>query len=145
MSAPGNPAEDGATVSPWTGTGPELVIAGAMIVVATTLAIVMGGPSSSKTSVLAPSSAVLVPSSIAPAPVATTTDPEPRTPALAAPEMAGATSIPAPSTSVVAKNPRERGRPVTGVQPRSKPASAAPGDLAAPAIPTQISTANPYR
>ena len=34
MSAPGDPAETGATVSPWRGTGPELVIAGVVIVMA---------------------------------------------------------------------------------------------------------------
>jgi len=43
MSAPGNPAEHGATVSPWTGTGPELVIAGAMIVVAAAAGYVIAG------------------------------------------------------------------------------------------------------
>jgi serine/threonine-protein kinase len=122
-----------------------LIAAGAMVVVAATLAIVTRGPSASKTSVLAPSSAVLVPSSIGPAPVATTNDREPRAPALAASATDGTASIPAPSTSAIAKNPRGHGQPPGGAQPRSKPASAAPGDLAAPAIPTQISTANPYR
>ena len=43
MSAPGNPAEDGATVSPWTGTGPELVIAGAMILVAAAAGYLVAG------------------------------------------------------------------------------------------------------
>jgi len=43
MSARGDPAEDGATVSPWTGTRPELVIAGAMIVVAAAAGYLVAG------------------------------------------------------------------------------------------------------
>jgi hypothetical protein len=43
MNAPGDPAEDGATVSPWTGTRPELVIAGAMIVVAAAAGYLVAG------------------------------------------------------------------------------------------------------
>ncbi len=43
MSTAGDPAEDGATVSPWTGTGPELVIAGAMIAVAAAAGYLVAG------------------------------------------------------------------------------------------------------
>ena len=43
MSAPGDPAETGATVSPWRGAGPELVIAGVVIVVAAVAGYVLAG------------------------------------------------------------------------------------------------------
>ncbi len=43
MSTPGDPAEAGATVSPWSGTGPELVIAGLMILVAAAAGYLVAG------------------------------------------------------------------------------------------------------
>ena len=43
MSAPGGPAETGTTVSPWRGTGPELVIAGVVLVVAAAAGYLLAG------------------------------------------------------------------------------------------------------
>jgi len=43
MSAPGDPAETRVTVSPWRGAGPELVIAGVVIVVAAAAGYVLAG------------------------------------------------------------------------------------------------------
>src|SRR2546423_8499580 len=43
MSAPGDPAETGATVSPWRGTGPELAIAGVVIGVAAAVGYLLAG------------------------------------------------------------------------------------------------------
>ena len=43
MSTPGDPAQTGATVSPWRGAGPELVIAGVVIVVAAAVGYVLAG------------------------------------------------------------------------------------------------------
>ena len=43
MSTPGDPAQTGATVSPWRGAGPELVIAGVVIVVAAAVGYLLAG------------------------------------------------------------------------------------------------------
>ena len=43
MSTPGDPAQTGATVSPWRGAGPELVIAGVVIVVAAVAGYLLAG------------------------------------------------------------------------------------------------------
>jgi len=43
MSTPGNSARTGAAVSPWRGTGPELVIAGVVIVVAAAAGYLLAG------------------------------------------------------------------------------------------------------
>ena len=43
MSTPRDPAEAGATVSPWSGTGPELVIAGLVILVAAAAGYLVAG------------------------------------------------------------------------------------------------------
>ncbi len=43
MSAPADPRDAGATVSPWRGAGPELVIAAASIIVAAVAGYLMGG------------------------------------------------------------------------------------------------------
>ncbi len=60
MSAPGDPAETGATVSPWRGAGPELVIAGVMIVVAAAAGYLMAGWAGLSVAVTAGAAAAMV-------------------------------------------------------------------------------------
>jgi hypothetical protein len=139
------PAKGGVTVG-WPEDPPRhklaprsryLLVIAAMVVLGGALAIVSGRSDSANTPVLA-SSTVLAPPALVPAPVAPA-DTEPA-PILAPSDTA--TSITTPPSSPLSKNPGERARPQAGVPTRSK---RAPGDPMAPAIPTQISTANPYR
>jgi hypothetical protein len=60
MSAPGHPAETGATVSPWRGAGPELVIAGAVIVVAAAVGYLLAGWAGLSVAVTAGAAAAMV-------------------------------------------------------------------------------------
>ena len=60
MSAPGDPAEAGDTVSPWRGTGPELVIAGVVIAVAAAAGYVMAGWAGLSVAVTAGAAAAMV-------------------------------------------------------------------------------------
>ena len=60
MSTPGDPAEAGATVSPWTGTGPELVIAGLVILVAAAAGYLVAGWAGLSVAVTAGAAAAMV-------------------------------------------------------------------------------------
>ena len=60
MSAPADPVEAGATVSPWTGTGPELVIAGLMILVAAAAGYLVAGWAGLSVAVTAGAAAAMV-------------------------------------------------------------------------------------
>ena len=60
MSTPGDPAEDAATVSPWTGTGPEVVSAGVVIVVAAAAGYLMAGWAGLSVAVTAGAAAAMV-------------------------------------------------------------------------------------
>jgi hypothetical protein len=60
MSTPGDPAEAGATVSPWSGTGPELVIAGLMILVAAAAGYLVAGWAGLSVAVTAGTAATMV-------------------------------------------------------------------------------------
>jgi hypothetical protein len=60
MSTAGDPREAGATVSPWTGTGPEVVIAGAVILVAAAAGYLMAGWAGLSVAVTAGAAAAMV-------------------------------------------------------------------------------------
>ena len=60
MSAPGDHAETGATVSPWRGAGPELVIAGIVIVVAAAAGYLMAGWAGLSVAVIAGTAAAML-------------------------------------------------------------------------------------
>ena len=60
MSTPGDPAETGATVSPWRGAGPELVIAGVVIVVAAAAGYLLAGWAGLSVAVTAGAAAAMV-------------------------------------------------------------------------------------
>ena len=60
MSAPADPVEAGATVSPWTGTGPELVIAGLVILVAAAAGYLVAGWAGLSVAVTAGAAAAMV-------------------------------------------------------------------------------------
>src|SRR2546423_11418063 len=60
MSAPGDPAETGVTVSPWRGTGPELAIAGVVIVVAAAAGYLLAGWAGLSVAVTAGAAAAMV-------------------------------------------------------------------------------------
>jgi hypothetical protein len=60
MSAPADPAEAGATVSPWAGTGPELVIAGLVILVAAAAGYLVAGWAGLSVAVTAGAAAAMV-------------------------------------------------------------------------------------
>ena len=60
MNTSGDPAEVGATVSPWTGTGPELVIAGLVILVAAAAGYLVGGWAGLSVAVIAAAATAMV-------------------------------------------------------------------------------------
>ena len=60
MSTPGDSAETGTTVSPWLGAGPELVIAGVVIVVGAAVGYVLAGWAGLSVAVTAGTAAAIV-------------------------------------------------------------------------------------
>ena len=60
MSTPGDSAETGATVSPWRGAGPELVIAGVVIVAGAAVGYVLAGWAGLSVAVTAGAAAAIV-------------------------------------------------------------------------------------
>jgi hypothetical protein len=60
MNIPGDPAETGATVSPWRGAGPELVIAGVVIAVAAAAGYLLAGWAGLSVAVTAGAAAAMV-------------------------------------------------------------------------------------